>query len=51
MCKNYAIMLIDNGNISNMDLYQVGLHLLEESKLSLHNFFFFQTSTHTTLWI
>ena len=35
MCKKNGIVLIDNGNISNMDLYQDGLHLLERGKCLL----------------
>ena len=29
MCKNHAIIFIDKGNISDMDLYQDALHILE----------------------
>ena len=41
MCKKNGIVLIDNGNISNMDLYQDGLHLLERSKCLLGKNFIF----------
>ena len=37
MCKKNGIVFIDNGNISNMDLYQDGLHLLERGKCLLAN--------------
>ena len=41
MCKKNGTVSIDNGNISNMDLYQDGLHLLERGKcLLLKNFIF-----------
>ena len=39
LCKKNGIVFIDNGNISNMDLYQVGLHLLERGKCLLANNF------------
>ena len=35
MCKKNGIVFIDNGNISNMDLYQDGSHLLERGKCLL----------------
>ena len=41
MCKKNGIVFIDNGNISNMDLYQDGLHLLERGKCLLANNFIF----------
>ena len=41
MCKKNGIVFIDNGNISNMDLYQDGLHLLERGKRLLANNFIF----------
>ena len=31
MCKKKGIVFIVNGNISDMDLYQDGLHLLERA--------------------
>ena len=37
MCKKNSIVFIDNGNISNMDLYQDGMHLLERGKYLLAN--------------
>ena len=42
MCKKNGIVFIDNGNISDMDLYQDGLHLLELGKclLAINNFIF-----------
>ena len=55
MCKKNGIVFIDNGNISNMDLYQDGLHLLERGKCLLAKYFIFVLSnflnmhTHTTL--
>ena len=33
--KNYETIFIDNGNISDMDLYPDGLHLLERGKCLL----------------
>ena len=41
MCKKNGIVFIDNGNISNMDLYQDGLHSLERDKCLLANNFIF----------
>ena len=41
MCKKNGIVFVDNGNISNMDLYQDGLHLLERGKCLLANNFIF----------
>ena len=41
MCKKNGIVFIDNGNISNMDLYQDGLHTLERGKCLLANNFIF----------
>ena len=41
MCKKNGIVLIDNGNISNMDLYEVGLHLLDRGKCLLTKNFIF----------
>ena len=41
MCKKNGIVFIDNGNISNMDLYQDGLHLLERGKCLVANSFIF----------
>ena len=41
MCKKNGIVFIDNGNISNMDIYQDGLHLLERGKCLLANNFIF----------
>ena len=41
MYKKNGIAFIDNGNISNMDLYQDGLHLLERGKCLLPNNFIF----------
>ena len=35
MCKTHAIIFFDNGNISDMDLYQDELHLLERGKCLL----------------
>ena len=35
LCKKDGIVFIDNVNISNMDLYQDGLHLLERGKCLL----------------
>ena len=40
MSKKNFIVFVDNGNISNMDLYQDGLHLLEPGKCLLANNFF-----------
>ena len=40
MCKKKGIVFIDSGNISNMDLYQDDLHLLERGKCLLANNFF-----------
>ena len=37
MCKKNGIVFIDSGNISNMDLYQDDLHLLERGKCLLAN--------------
>ena len=37
MCRKNGIVFIDNGNISNIDLYQDGLHLLERGKCLLAN--------------
>ena len=34
MYKKNGIVLVDNGNISNMDLYQDGLNLLERGKMA-----------------
>ena len=40
-CKKNGIVFIGNGNISNMDLYQDGLHLLERGNcLSAKKFIF-----------
>ena len=56
MYKKKGIVFIDNGNVSNMDLYQDGLHLLERGKCLLANNFifvlnkFFETFIHTTLF-
>ena len=41
MCKKNGLVFIDNGNISNMDLYQDSLHLLERGKCLLANNFIF----------
>ena len=41
VCKKNGIVFIDDGNISNMDLYQDGLHLLERGKSSLEKNFIF----------
>ena len=41
MCKKNGIVLIDNGNVSNMDLYQDGFHLLERGKCLLAKNFIF----------
>ena len=41
VCKKNGIVFIDDGNISNMDLYQDGLHLLERGKCSLEKNFIF----------
>ena len=41
MCNNNDIVFIDNGNISNMDLYQDGFHLLERGKCLLAKNFIF----------
>ena len=41
MCDKNAIVFIDNGNISNMDLYQDDLHLLERGKCLLAKNFIF----------
>ena len=55
MCKKNGIVFIDNGNISNMDLYQDGLHLLERGKCLLAKNFIFVLNNflnmhaHTTL--
>ena len=35
MCKTHAIIFFGNGNISDMDLYQDELHLLERGKCLL----------------
>ena len=40
-CQKNRIVFIDNGNISNMDLYQDGLHLLERGKCLLAKHFIF----------
>ena len=40
MCKKNGIILTDNGNIFNIDLYQDGLHLLESGKCLAKNFIF-----------
>ena len=41
MCKKNGIVFIDSENISNMDLYQDGLRLLERGKCLLaYNFIF-----------
>ena len=39
MCKKNSIVFTDNGNISNVDLYQDGLQLLERGKCLLANNF------------
>ena len=55
MCKNHAIIYICNGNISDINLYQDGLHLLEPGKCLLASNFiqvlnnFNITSANTTL--
>ena len=53
MCKKNGIVFIDNGNISNMDLYQDGSHLLEWGKCLLANNFIFVLNSflniHTAL--
>ena len=41
MCKKDGIVFIDSENISNMDLYQDGLRLLERGKYLLANNFIF----------
>ena len=41
MCKKNGLVFIDNGNISNMYLYQDGLHLLERGKYLLAKHFIF----------
>ena len=41
MCKRNGIVLVDNGNISSMDLYQDDLHLLERGKCLLAKNFIF----------
>ena len=41
MYKKNGIVLVDNGNISNMDLYQDGLNLLERGKCLLAKNFIF----------
>ena len=41
MCKKNSIIFIDNGNISGMDLYRDGLHLLERGKCLLAKNFIF----------
>ena len=41
ICNKNGIVFIDNGNISNMDLYHDGLHLLERGKCLLVNNFIF----------
>ena len=41
MCKKNGLVFIDNGNISNMYLYQDGLHLLERGKCLLAKNFIF----------
>ena len=41
MCKKNGIVFIDSENISNMDLYQDGLRLLERGKCLLANNFVF----------
>ena len=41
MCKKNGIAFIDNGNISNMDLYQYGFHLPEGGKCLLAKNFIF----------
>ena len=41
MCKKNRIVFIDNGNISNLDLYQNCLDLLERGKCLLANNFIF----------
>ena len=54
MCKKNGIVFIDNGNISNMDLYQDGSHLLERGKCLLANNFIFVLNNflniHTALF-
>ena len=45
MCEKNGIVFIGNGNISNMDLYQDGLHLLERGKCLLGNNFIFVLNT------
>ena len=41
MCKKNGLVFIDNGNISNMDLYQDGVHILERGQCLLANKFIF----------
>ena len=41
MCKKNGKVFLDNGNISNMDLYQDGLHLPERGKCLLAKNFIF----------
>ena len=41
MCNKNGIVFIDNGNISNMDLYQDGFHILERGKCLLATNFIF----------
>ena len=41
MCRKNGIVFIDNGNISNMDLYQNDVHLLERDKYLLAKNFIF----------
>ena len=41
MCNKNGLFFIDNGNTSNMDLYQDGSHLLERGKCLLANSFIF----------
>ena len=41
MCRKNGIVFIDNGNISNMDLYQNDVHLLERGKYLLAKNFIF----------
>ena len=41
MCNKNDIVFIDNGNISNMDLYQDGFHLVERGKCLLAKNFIF----------
>ena len=44
-----GIVFVDNGNISNMDLYQDGLHLLESGKCLLANNFIFLSNNFLSM--